>query len=186
MKTRILLALLLLVSALAFGQTSIPTCNSFDATGAPAYTAPGGTPSTLCTDYFGTANYANSPLPVSSVDVSATGFTIMNGGSGYSSGTTAAITDFYNTPGAGGATVSITVDPLTGAITAITGTAAGSGYVAPVVSITDPLGTGAGAMILAKLDASKVVVGTGIRKFVDLLPSLPLAVSDTTTFPGSD
>jgi FtsP/CotA-like multicopper oxidase with cupredoxin domain len=193
MKTRILLILMLLLSALAFGQTTIPTCNSFDATsGAPVFTPAGGTPTTLCTDYFGKANYANSPLPVSSVDISATGFTILNGGSGYPSTTTATITDFYNTPGATGATATLTIDPLTGTITAITGTAPGSGYVAPVVNIIDPSGLGADAVILARLDATKVLAGTGIRKFVDALPALPIAgvttgiPTDTTTFPNSD
>jgi FtsP/CotA-like multicopper oxidase with cupredoxin domain len=192
MKTRILVILMLLLSALAFGQTTIPTCNSFDAaTGGPVFTA-GGTSTTLCTDYFGKANYANSPLPISSVDISATGFTIMNGGSGYSAGTIATITDFYNTSGASGATATLTIDPLTGAITAIAGISGGTGYVAPVVNIVDPLNTGADALILAKLDATKVVANTGIRKFVDALPVLPIAgvttgiPTDTTTFPNSD
>jgi FtsP/CotA-like multicopper oxidase with cupredoxin domain len=51
---------------------------------------------------------------------------------------------------------------------------------------------GADAVILAKLDATTVVPGTGIRKFVDPLPSLPIAgistsvATDTTSFPGSD
>src|SRR6478736_6372454 len=190
MKTRILLLLMLLLSALAFGQTTIPTCNSFDATSrAPIFTPTVGAPTTLCTDYFGKANYANSPLPISSVDVSATGFTILNGGSGYPSTTTATITDFYNTPGATGATATLTIDPLTGTITAITGTP-GSGYVAPVVNIIDPSGLGTDAIILAKLDATKVVPNTGIRKFVDTLPALPIAglttgvPTDTTTFPN--
>jgi hypothetical protein len=31
-----------------------------------------------------------------------------------------------------------------------------------------------------------VLAGTGMRKFVDAMPALPLAVPDTTTFPGSD
>ncbi len=192
MKTRILLVVMLLLSALAFGQTTIPTCNSFNA-GTPVYLAsPTATPTPLCTDYFGKANYANSPLPVAPVDFSPTGFTIMDGGSGYSSGTTVTITDFYNTPLAGGATATVTVDPLTGSITAITGTGGGSGYVAPVVNIIDPLNTGAGALILAKLDASQVVTGTGMRKFVDALPALPIAglttgvATDITTFPNSD
>jgi len=33
---------------------------------------------------------------------------------------------------------------------------------------------------------TSVTSGTGIRKFVDALPSLPVAVPDTVTFPGSD
>lgn len=177
MKTKIFLSLIVfLAGALAFGQTNFPPCNSL---ATPPVT-------TNCTDYLGVANYANSPLPIGPVDISSAGFTIMDGGSGYSAGTTATITDFYNTPGAAGAAATVTVDPASGAITAITGTSGGVGYVAPVVSIVDPLGTGAGAMILAKLSATGVT--GGIRKFVptDLLPNLPIAVPDTTTFPGSD
>lgn len=182
MKTKIFLILTLLLSAMAFGQTNFPPCNSL---AVPPVT-------TNCTDYFGVANYANSPLPIGSVDISATGFMIVDWGTGYSAGTTATISDFYNTPGATGATATLTIDPTTGSITAITGTAGGSGYVAPVVTITDPAGTGSGALILAKL--SPVGVTGGIRKFVptDLLPSLPIAglstglPADTTTFPGSD
>ncbi len=41
------------------------------------------TGTTACTDYLGKANYANSPLPVGPVDISVTGFTIVDGGSGY-------------------------------------------------------------------------------------------------------
>jgi FtsP/CotA-like multicopper oxidase with cupredoxin domain len=193
MKTRILFAVvLLLASVFAVAQTTIPTCNTFDATtGAPAFMSAGGTTTMLCTDYFGKANYANSPLPVGGIDISATGLTIMNGGSGYTA-PTVAITDFYNTPGANGAAASVTIDPATGTILAVTGTAAGTGYVAPIVTIADP--TGSGAVILARLDPATVIPGTGIRKFVptDLLPALPIAgmstgiPADTTTFPNSD
>lgn len=146
---------------------------------------------TNCTDYFGVANYANSPLPKGSVDITPlTGLTIVNGGSGYSATPTVTITDFYGTPGATGATASATV--IGGVITAITGSSGGSGYVAPVVTITDATGTG--AIILAKIAAASVVPNTGIRKFVatDLLPSLPIAglttgiPTDITSFPGSD
>jgi hypothetical protein len=85
MKTRISLTLmLLLMGKLAFAQKSVPTCNGFDSTGViPVYFAPTSTTgTTLCTDYFGKANYANSPLPAGPVDVSATGFTIVNGAAG--------------------------------------------------------------------------------------------------------
>ena len=136
MKTKIFLTvILLLAGALAFGQTNFPPCNSLA-------TSP---VTTNCTDCLGVANYADSPIPIGSVDISATGFTIVDGGSGYSSSTTAIVTDFYNTPGAAGAAATVTVDPATGAITAITGTSGGVGYVALVVTIVDPLGTGAGA-----------------------------------------
>ena len=180
MKTRILLTLMLLVSALVFGQTNMPPCNAVAGV------------TTNCTDYFGVANYANSPLPVGLVDISATGFTIVDGGSGYDPATTVTITDFYNTVGAANATATVTVDPATGSITSITGVGAGAGYVAPVVNIVDPSGLGTGAIILAKLNPATVVPGTGIRKFVDDLPALPIAgittgiATDKTTFPKSD
>jgi hypothetical protein len=63
MKTRILLVLMLLLSALAFGQTTIPTCNSFDTAGTPVFTSANTAPTTLCTDYFGrrTMLIARSP-----------------------------------------------------------------------------------------------------------------------------
>jgi len=179
----------MLLSALSLAQTTVPTCNSFDATGVvPIYSTtvpPNAIGTTLCTDYFGKANYANSPLPIGGLDISPTGFTILDGGSGYTA-PVVTITDYYNTPGATGAAATVTLDPTTGSILVVNGVTAGSGYVAPVVTITDP--TGADAIILAKLDPATVVAGTGIRKFVptDVLPNLPLAVPDTNSFPGSD
>jgi hypothetical protein len=177
MKSKIILSfIVLLASARAFGQTNFPPCNSL------------ATPPVIanCKDYLGVANYANSPLPIGSVDISVTGFTIVDGGSGYSAGTPATITDFYNTSSATGAAATLSIDPASGTITAITGASGGAGYVAPVVTIADPLGGGSGAMILAKLSTTGVT--GGIRKFVptDLLPSIPIAVPDTTTFPGSE
>ena len=75
--------LLVFLSGLAFGQaTSVPTCNSFDVNGVPVYsstTAAGTTTTPNCTDYFGVANWANSPLPAGTI----TGFTLLAGGSGY-------------------------------------------------------------------------------------------------------
>ena len=180
------MSLALAVTALVCGfdqgralAQSLPPCNSTIGI------------TTNCTDYFGVANYANSPLPAGPVDITPlTGFTIVNGGSGYLNGTSgslpATITDFYGTPGVVGAIATATV--TNGVITAITGTSGGSGYVAPVVTITDATGTG--AIILAKIAAASVVPNTGMRKFVatDLLPDLKavLAVPDTITFPGSD
>jgi FtsP/CotA-like multicopper oxidase with cupredoxin domain len=181
-KLALLILLLLLTTTLALAQKSVPTCNGFDLTGKPINTVSG---STVCTDYFGVANYANSPLPVGAVD---TTFTITNGGSGYCATPTVTITDFYATPGATGATAAAAVDPLTGTITAITG-GGGSGYMAPVVNIADCAGgLGTGAMVSAKLAVASVVAGTGMRKFVDAMPDLKanLAVADITSFPGSD
>ncbi len=136
-------------------------------------------------DYFGSIpNYANSPLPIGLATVSimggggtgatatatvtdgaVTGITLINGGSGYTSTPNVSITGGSGTSAAATATVDLTLGVVSG-ITLISG---GSGY----------------------------VVG-GIRKFVDSLPGLgaenandlgqyiPVAVPDTTTYPGSD
>jgi len=170
MKKLLWIPLLLIFNGLAFGQNyNVPPC-----TGAIGPT---------CTDYFGVANYANSPLPVGAVG----SITVVTGGSGYVA-PVVTITDFYNTPGAGGATAGTpVVDPLTGAITSIPVGSPGSGYMAPVVTITDVAGTG--AIVYATLNVT-TVAGTGMRKFVDTLTlplaGLPLAVPDTITYPGSD
>ncbi len=182
MKTRILLILMLLITgSLGFGQASVPACNGFDTTGTvPMYFAPNSTTGTAaCTDYFGKANYANSPLPIGPVDISATGFTIMDGGSGYAA-PVVTITDFYGmTP----TVISCSATLSAGMIIGITGCSAStSDFMAPVVNITDA--TGSGAIVLAKLAS---VAAGGMRKFVDTLPDLKnaIAASDTTTFPGS-
>ncbi len=188
---RLALAVVALVCGFNHGRAlaqTVPTCNSFNASGVPIYSTlgfPDTTGTTLCTDYFGKANYANSPLPVGPVDVSATGFTILNGGSGYSA-PTVTITDYYGTPGVIAASgCSATLFATGGVITGVTCTSGGNGYMAPVVTITDATGTG--AIVLAKLASA---TSGGMRKFVstDLLPDLKatLAIPDTTTFPGSD
>jgi len=141
---------------------------------------PGGVP-----HYFGPyPNYANSPLPTGAVSA----ITVENGGLGYTD-PLVTIEDLYNT--GTGATATATV--VDGAIADITITNGGSGYSAPVVTITDPTGTGA----LATAVIGGPLSG-GIRKFVDSLPGLgaenannlgnylPIAVPDTTTYPGSD
>jgi len=137
-------------------------------------------------DYFGVANYANSPLPAGSI----TAILVTNGGSGYSATPTVIISD---PSGAGATTVTATV--VGGVITGIAGGLGGSGYIAPQVMITDATGKDA--------TATATIGGTltgGIRKFVDALPGLcavtgptatlgqclPLATPDNTTFPGSD
>src|ERR1700758_1257261 len=133
--TLLALMLLLLLSGLAAGQT-VPTCNGFDATGTvPMYFAAGSTAgTTLCTDYFGKGNYANSPLPSGPVDISPTGFTIIDGGSGYTA-PTVTVSDAFSTPGIVPATCSAVL--TSGAITGISCSSGGSGYVAPDVMITD-------------------------------------------------
>lgn len=183
--TLIILAILLVIFGVsAFGQ-NVPTCNSFDATGAPIYSSvgyPDQTGTTACTDFFGVANYANSPLPVGPLDISATGFRVMNGGMDYSA-PVVTITDFYATAGAV-PPASCTASVSSGAITGITCSDAGGGFMAPVVNITDP--TGSGAMVLSQLDASKAT--GGMHKFLDPLPDLKatIAAADIVTFPGSD
>ena len=180
-KLALLTLLLILTTTFAFAQKSVPVCNGFDISGTPINTT---TNSTLCTDYFGVANYANSPLPVGPIDPSAAGFLVTNGGSGYVA-PTVTITDFYNTPRATPpasctATVSATV------ITGVSCSDGGSGFMAPVVTIADTLGTG--AVVSAKLASA---TAGGIHKFVDAVPDLKgaIAAADTTTFaagPPSD
>ncbi len=140
---------------------------------------PGGVP-----DYFGTTpNYANSPIPASvgisgdgagaaafatlTTGGSVAGITVTNGGSGY--------TDAFTTAtliggGGTGAVLNPVIDANSGVITSINVVAEGSGY------NTVP----------------------GIRKFVDSLPGLtpagindlgqyiPVAIADTSAYPGSD
>lgn len=135
--------------------------------------------------YFGPyPNYANSPLTMPDALV-----TLTHGG-----GT--------------GAAAEATINPATGAITSIAVTAGGTGYTsAPGVAIT---GSGTLATATAVIDGSGQVTAInltnpgsgyltpGIKKFIDTLPGLtpsgannlgqylPVAVPDTTTYPGSD
>ncbi len=182
MKTRILFVLMLLITcSLAFGQTTVPTCNGFDPTGTiPEYFASGSaTGTTACTDYFGKANYANSPLPVGPVDLSATGFTILDGGDSYTN-PTVTISDFY---GMSPTVITCSATLSAGMIVGVTGCGATTNdFMAPVVNITDT--TGSGAIVLAKLASA---AAGGMRKFVDPLPDLKsaIATSDTITFAGS-
>jgi len=196
--TGAIVALVSTSSALAAPKT-IPTCNGWtDATQtvpaycvpttqSPGYVCPSGPPTTtLCTDFYGKGNYANSPLPSGPIDITATGFTMVDGGSGYVSPVVVTVADFFTGAVANPATCSASVDG-NGTITAITCTAAGSGYMAPVVSIAGAGGTGSGASVLAKLSTAGPLVG-GIRKFQDNVPDLKAALAspDITTFPGSD
>ena len=141
---------------------------------------PGGIP-----HYFGPfANYANSPMPKGSIAI----ITLADGGSGYSANTIATISDVYAT--GSGATANVTV--TTGIITGITIQNPGTGYTAPIVTITDPTATGTGAVAAASLGGP---LTGGIRKFVDTLPGLnavgannlgnyiPIAIPDTTSYP---
>jgi FtsP/CotA-like multicopper oxidase with cupredoxin domain len=150
-------------------------------------------PARLATpDYFGNANYANSPLPTGPIAA----ITLATGGTGYSANPVVTIADFNCTAAGCGAGATATASVSGGVITGITLAAPGSGYFAPAVTITDPTGSGASAAATIGTPA----VGTGIRKFVDNLPGLcavsgqtptlkqciPLAAPDTTSYSGSD
>jgi FtsP/CotA-like multicopper oxidase with cupredoxin domain len=184
MKRHFLLnVILLLLSAFAMAQApSIPVCDSYDANNVPQAVV-NGTPTSLCTDYFGSPNWANSPLPAGTI----LSYTVLNGGSGYVN-PTVVITDITGTT----TNAIATVDTVNGnVISAVTG-ASITGYTMPLVTIVDtncdgpgqpPCGSG--AMVLANI-GPPFVTGTGMLKFQDLLPSLAVAVPDTTTFPGSD
>lgn len=91
MKTLLRIFVLLALSQFAFSQVpsaSIPPCN--------------GSNSSNCTDYFGVANWANSPLPAGPVVT----LTLVAGGSGYTN-PTVQITDLANS--GLGATATVTV-----------------------------------------------------------------------------
>jgi len=78
MKTLLRLALLLVLCQIVLGQSAnVPVCN--------------GSNGPNCTDYFGVANWANSPLPAGSV----TAVTLVAGGSNYVA-PTVQITDLAN------------------------------------------------------------------------------------------
>lgn len=164
MKTLFRIFLLLVFSQFAFSQvptSPIPVCN--------------GSNGANCTDYFGVANWANSPLPAGSV----TSLTLVAGGSGYSSSPTVQITDLANS--GTGATASVTV--VGGVITGITLGGGGTGYIMPQVMIMDS--TGSGAMATAVIGGP---LTGGIKKFTDAFFDLKnaIATADQTTFPNSD
>src|SRR5579864_524727 len=185
MKKTLCILSLLMLGTLALGQTTnLPPCDPNN-------------PPPNCTDYFGVANWANSPLPAGAI----TGFTIKAAGSGYSPSTVAIITD---TTGTGATAPTFTMD-ATGGLATVTGTGGGANYIAPQITVVDygvggnattptcgaaPMpACGSGAVVLATIGAP-LTAGTGIRKFQDTLTlpaaNLQLAVPDTTTFPGAD
>ena len=182
MKKLFLVSLLLMLGALAFGQTNLPPCD------------PNNLPPN-CTDYFGVANWANSPLPAGAI----TGFTVVSAGSGY----VTPIITITDTTGTGATNPTLTLDPTGGiVVTAATG-GGGTGYIAPQITVVDvglngtlaaptcgavgQTACGSGAIVTATIGAP-LATGTGIRKFMDALPDLKgaLATPDNTTFPGAD
>jgi FtsP/CotA-like multicopper oxidase with cupredoxin domain len=141
---------------------------------------------TVIPHYFGPfANYANSPLPTGIIE----SITVNSPGSGYTSETNVTIVDSYGT---GKDATAEAVLGTNGRIDSITIINTGTGYTAPMVVITDVNGTG--AVATPNLGS----VSGGIRKFVDSLAGLtfdgrnnlqqyiPIAIPDTTSFPGSD
>src|SRR5438445_10803165 len=123
----------MLFAVIAAQGTNVPTCNGFDLSGRPIYSAsvpPDTIGTTNCTDYFGVGNWANSPLPAGTI----TGFTLINVGSGYGN-PMVVITD----PTGTGATATATFDS-TGAITGLTGN--GTNFNMPMVSIVDVVAGG--------------------------------------------
>src|SRR6516165_9578911 len=139
MKTLLRLALLLVLCQLAFGQsTQVPICNGFNGSGVPINTV---TNSTNCTDYLGSGNWANSPLPAGTI----TGYTLISGGSGYVT-PSATVTDMTGAPLTGAAAPTPIVTG--GVITGFSGGTGGTNYTAPVITITDP-GGGSGALASA-------------------------------------
>jgi FtsP/CotA-like multicopper oxidase with cupredoxin domain len=158
--------LLLVFAGVVFGQaTQVPVCN--------------GTNGPNCTDYFGSGNWANSPLPAGTI----TGYTLIAGGSGFVS-PTVTVTDIT------GATLSGSSAPTPivtgGVITGFTGGTGGTGYTAPVITIVDAAAPG-GSGALATAILGPPYTG-GIKKFLDPLVDLKtvIATSDQTTFPNSD
>jgi FtsP/CotA-like multicopper oxidase with cupredoxin domain len=156
--------------------------------------APGGTP-----DYFGTTpNYANSPLPTSTITTPAsttafTGISVTNGGTDYTT-PTVVITGV----GTGAAAVARVVQ---GSVYSVTLTNPGTGYTtAPTIALHDPSPRAKGVVLAAVMTTTPgtPVLGAtgGIRKFVDSLPQLntannlgqmlPIGVPDQGTYPGCD
>lgn len=163
MRRLLCISLFLGVASSAFGQAgNIPVCN--------------GTNGPNCTDYFGSGNWANSPLPAGTI----TGYTLIAGGSGYTA-PTVVVTDMTGAALTDGAAPTAIV--TAGVITGFTGGTGGIGYTAPVITIMDPTGSGA----LATAIIGPPYTG-GIKKFQDALFDLKsvIAIPDTTTFANSD
>lgn len=109
----------------------------------------------------GRSSYARAPIVYSIVDVDN-----INGGTGYSATPTVQITDALGT-GSGGA---VTATVAAGIITGYTVTNAGSNYQRPVMTISDPTGSGAVAQAILSNDvvmnlsgAITVYVGDMVR-----------------------
>ena len=186
MKNLLWTSVLLMIGGLAFGQVQdVPPCTPV---------------SGPCTDYFGVANWAISPLPAGAI----TGFTVKASGSGYSAPASLVITlADVNLSSPITITPTVTLDS-SGGLATVTGTVVGS-FIAPQITVTDmgpawtpasPAATcgglgqpacGSGAVVLANIGGA---ITGGVHKFKDTITlpaaNLQLGVPDTTTFPGSD
>lgn len=194
------------------GYASAPTVTIGDSIGTGSGAVAAATISvTGITLVSGGAGYTSAPIvtisdtgtpttiATATTTISVTGVTLVNGGSGYTSAPLVTITDSAGTGSGATATAAITTD----IVSAITITSGGSGYTsAPTVTV-DPSPTGginATATAAITTDVVSAVtltnggsgyVSGGIRKFIDPLPGLgpsgiPVAVSNTTAYPGSD
>jgi FtsP/CotA-like multicopper oxidase with cupredoxin domain len=139
-----------------------------------------------------------------------TGVVVDSPGSGYSTAPNVVIRNGTMYKSAGQPTAAA-IAKATLSLDSIVLTAYGTGYVKPpLVTIADAAGSGTGATatatvqrggivdIVVRRPGSGYVTPGGIRKFVDTLPGLgpaaannlgqyiPVAVPDTTTFPGAD
>src|SRR5262249_41001214 len=95
---------------------------------------------------------------------------VANGGTGYTSAPTVSFMRGDGDTTGGGATAAATIDPATGAVTAITITNGGTGWTAaPVVTLTGGGGTGAMAnAFVASQSPSLAVTNTLVRDNVSL------------------
>ena len=156
--------------------------------------------------------YPDCQLTVETDFLTVTGVTVTSPGSGYSTAPAVVIRDgTLFDPIAPTAEFTPAVATATLEVQSVVVDTYGAGYTsAPTVTIDDPTGTGTGATATATTDYGAVIglnlltAGSGyitpggIKKFEDGLPGLgeagannlgqyiPVAVPDTTTFPGTD
>ncbi len=155
-------------------------------------------PAVGITDADGTGASATSTIGVTAITMTAVG-------SGYTTAPTVTVND----SGTPATSVVATANVLSNVVASVTVGTPGAGYTTPTVVFSGGGGTGASATATVVTDVVSAVnvtaAGTGysagsggIKKFVDTLPGLgrsgvndlgqyiPVAVADTTTYPGSD
>ena len=104
------------------------------------------------------------PQPAATLSISSaagsgvpTGVTSLVGGSGYSAGTTATVTDIVAAGGGSGATATLTI--VGGVITAVN-ISGGTGYLQPTVTVYDPAGSAGGSGFSARVTLNNVTTLT--------------------------